>query len=240
MKKIPLTQGYFALVDDENYVWLSRYNWCVSGGYAVRTLYVSKNKYTLQRMHRLILGLNYKDGKICDHINGNGLDNRQSNLRIVTSQQNSFNRKVGTGFVSAHKGVYWSSREDKWKASITIDGKFFHLGYFVDEIEAAKCYDKVSLCEFGKFAKINFQRKDYRRSDLISAQSVIDKRNSKKTSQYRGVCWDSQRHKWMTYIKHKGKNIFLGRFTSEENAAKAYNQAAKKLHKTKARLNDVK
>lgn len=89
-KEIQLTQGKVTLVDDEDYEWLSQWKWCAKDGrngnfYAFRA---SKNKSTY--MHRLILDT--PKGKVTDHINGNGLDNRRINLRICSYRENSHNK----------------------------------------------------------------------------------------------------------------------------------------------------
>ncbi len=102
---IPLTQGYFAIVDADDYERLSQYKWHVKvssyGCYAYRT----ENRKRIA-MHREIL--NAPPGMHCDHINHNGLDNRKANLRLCTPQQNSFNQKPRSNCTSRYKGVCWN------------------------------------------------------------------------------------------------------------------------------------
>jgi AP2 domain len=77
-------------------------------------------------------------------------------LRIVTHQENSFNRKKSLARSSKFKGVCWSKRESKWRSYIQINGKEIYLGLFFDEVEAAKTYDEAAKKLFGEFACTNF------------------------------------------------------------------------------------
>lgn len=154
MKKIPLTQDKFALVDDTDYEWLNQYSWHLKKmGYL---FYASTQINGIDwLMHRLILGLKYKDGIHTDHIDGDGLNNQRTNLRRCNAMQNQHNAKSRRGF-SRYKGVYRSNNRKKWIARIRIEKIKTHCGNFVDEIEAAKAYDKVAVKHFGRFAKTNF------------------------------------------------------------------------------------
>jgi hypothetical protein len=90
-----------------------------------------------------------------DHIDGNGLNNQRTNLRPVTEAQNSANRKKTGGRTSTFKGVNWQKHAQKWRAEIRVGGKNFHLGYFVNEQDAAKAYNAAALQHYGEFAKLN-------------------------------------------------------------------------------------
>ena len=160
MKKIKLTQGKFAIVDNEDYEWLNQWKWCYnSDGYTARGQWdpVTKKIITIL-MHRLIM--NAKKGEEVDHANHNTLDNRKCNLRICTKFQNMQNSKLQKNRSSKYKGVCWHKDNKKWKAYITYEGKRIHLGYYDIEEEAARVYDKKAIELFGKFAYLNFpQRK---------------------------------------------------------------------------------
>ena len=156
MKEIPLTQGYVALVDDEDYEELAGFSWC---GFPYRnTAYAfrggRKGESITVRMHRQIL--NVASGVYVDHINGNGLDNRRRNLRIATSSQNMGNMRSRTG-TSCFKGVYWDRSAGRWGASIQCNHERCFLGYFNNETEAAATYDKKAKELFKEFARLNLQ-----------------------------------------------------------------------------------
>lgn len=153
MKNIPLTQGKFAIVDDEDYEWLNQWKWHYNhNGYAVRFI-KNGNKKKYISMHRFIL--NTPINKLTDHINSNGLDNRRSNLRIVTSQQNATNRKTEIRNTSGFKGVMWNKASKKWRVVIEKDNKKIHIGMFEDINEACKIYNQKAKELFGEFARLN-------------------------------------------------------------------------------------
>jgi hypothetical protein len=156
MKKIELSQGKFALVDDENFEWLNRWNWVYGcRGYAVRTIHIKsregKRKTIMVWMHREVAKT--PQGFQTDHINGDRLDNRSENLRIVTSQRNKWNSSMPFNNTSGYKGV--SKRNNKWEASIHLNDKKFHLGYFSTKEEAANAYNEVAKQNFGDYSKLN-------------------------------------------------------------------------------------
>ncbi len=145
-KLIPLSQNKFAIVNDEDFEWLNQWKWyALSGGYkltyyAVRHLPQNHSKHI--HMHRLILDA--PSGKLVDHINGNGLDNRRENLRLVTGSLNQHNRiKLNNNKTSKYKGVRWHKRDKKWIAQIVFNGKQKYLGSFDSEFEASLKYQKV-------------------------------------------------------------------------------------------------
>jgi HNH endonuclease/AP2 domain len=155
MKEIKLTQGKFAIVDDEDFERVNQYKWCFQQGYALRGQWIKGEKITkIIGLHRFIM--NPKKDEFIDHINGNGLDNRKENLRIVTKQQNAFNSNKPITNTSGYKGVSFFRRDKKWRAVIKLNQKYVHIGYFDDKITAAKAYDKKAKELFGNFAKLNY------------------------------------------------------------------------------------
>ena len=155
MKRIKLTHGKFALVDDEDFEKIYKYSWhlkCTWGIYYAMGWEVSNGKHIL--MHRLIMGAK-KDQKI-DHIDGNGLNNQRKNLRFATNSQNQANcRKQKRKTSSKFKGVCWDNRDKRWLAYIKKDQKAYRLGSFHSEIKAARIYNKKAIELFGEFARLN-------------------------------------------------------------------------------------
>jgi len=148
MKKISLSQGKYALVDEADYGLISQYKWCISSaGYALSN--TPDRKQVI--MHRLIMGA--PNGKEVDHIDLNRLNNSRSNLRIVSRHENNCNRRAYSNNKSGYKGVSWKG--DKWRATITVNGIHKHLGCFIDKLEAAKAYNKAALTYHKEFAKVN-------------------------------------------------------------------------------------
>jgi hypothetical protein len=120
--------------------------------YAVACYVENGVKYNV-KMHRLIM--NPPEGMHVDHINGDGLDNRRENLRIVTPQQNCANSRKTIMGQSRFKGVAWCAGANKWRAYIAVDRKQQHLGLFADEIAAAEAYDKRAKEVWGEYARLN-------------------------------------------------------------------------------------
>lgn len=137
MKKIPLTQGKHALVDDEDYEWLNQWKWCFDK-YAIRRISRKNQKSTKIYMHRLIM----KPERLSDtdHINRNRLDNRRCNLRNVTHQQNAWNITIPKHNTSGFMGVSWHNKTRKWQVGIKLDGKRIYIGLFSQIQEAIDAY----------------------------------------------------------------------------------------------------
>ena len=158
MKHIKLTQGKYALVDDEDYSELIKYKWYANHRhgiwYAYTNIRTGKSRITIS-MHRFLL--NPPKGIQVDHRDHNGLNNRRTNIRICTHAQNIQNQRRKQGSkTSRYKGVFWNKKESYWYVQIKQNGKKLNLGSFLNEIEAAKIYDKKAEELFGEFANTNF------------------------------------------------------------------------------------
>lgn len=161
--KIPLTQNRYAKVDPADYLWLSQFRWCCKANrdtcYAIRHIQ-ERGRTKRIHMHRQIM--NTPDEMICDHKNHNGLDNRRTNLRNCTIEQNNANRrKRATGHgsrapSSRYLGVSWCPRRKKWASYIKHKGRAKNLGLFAIEEDAARAHDKAAWELWGEYACLNF------------------------------------------------------------------------------------
>jgi len=163
MKKIQLgghhkssrIHGY-ALVDDEDFEELNKHKWYAikdhNTYYAIR--HDKRDPNTLERksvrMHRILL--NAPSNMVVDHINGNGLDNRRSNIRLCTQSQNAFNQRKNIKNVSGYKGVGWHKQRKKWRAQIRINKKRIDIGHFSTPKLAHEAYIEAAKKYHGDFA----------------------------------------------------------------------------------------
>lgn len=153
MKRIPLTQGKFALVDNEDFNHLNQWKWCYHLGYAIRSIWIRKNKTRIIRMHRVIT--NCPAGLEPDHRDKNGLNNQKYNLRICTRTQNQMNAKRRSDNISGYRGVS-IHKDGHITVEIRINRKKTRIGTFPDLISAAKAYDTKAKELYGEFASLNF------------------------------------------------------------------------------------
>jgi hypothetical protein len=157
MKKLPLTRGLFAQVDDEDFSKVSRHKyravWNGSQWYAMRN-----SSRTLGPRRGIYLSreiLDAPDHLEVHHIDGDPLNNRRKNLELRTPKQNrrGFARKA-TGTTSRFRGV--RQNRGKWEANIQPVGGREYLGIFSSEESAARAYDAAAKRLFGEFAQLNF------------------------------------------------------------------------------------
>jgi len=149
---IPLSRGLFALVDGWNYERLNRYKWHAEKNR--KRFYARRREGNRNiRMHTEVFG-HVPAGKILDHINRCGLDNRESNIRAITPRENSYNTELPSNNQSGFRGVF--RLNGRWIASISDYYKTVYLGSFGDITDAAMAYDQAARKLRGEFAQPNF------------------------------------------------------------------------------------
>ena len=152
-KKYP---GRFAIIDAWAAPLIQCFNWYPKkrGGNSGSIYPATYFDGQYLRMHRLLTDPG--EGFVPDHINGNTLDNRLSNLRVCSPSENTQNRVKKSEASSRFKGVYRDKGREKWRARIMVDGVPVHIGMFSDERDAARAYDKLASRLHGEFARLNF------------------------------------------------------------------------------------
>jgi hypothetical protein len=211
-KQIPLSRGLFATVDDGDFEWLNQWNWsALKVGklrvkyYAVRTVREDGKSRTVL-MHRLIGGAT--KGTVTDHRDGDGLNNRRSNIRVCTQASNSLNHvghsdRAGSRF----KGVYWHKQNSRWVADFR--GKY--IGSFGSEEDAARAYDQAAMTYSPVFALPN---SGAGREFCGTMPDAPPKRRVTSSGAY----WHRRHNKWQARTP---KKKHIGYFTTKEEALKA-------------------
>ena len=163
MKLLPLTKDKFALVDDDDYYWLSQWNWFAveikNIWYARRSkkkgVLRSNEKYEIY-LHRIVMkcsNINF----VIDHLDKNGLNNQKENLRICTKSENNKHTSSHKNSSSQYLGVSYDKNRNKWSANLMNNGKRILFKRYNTEIEAAKAYDITAKTQFGVYANLNFK-----------------------------------------------------------------------------------
>ena len=156
MKQIPLTQWKITIVDDEDFIELNKYKWWAikqwNKFYAARKIVLDGGKRRLLSIHSFLM--NTQKWLDTDHINGDGLDNKRSNLRVCTRGENQMNRWKQNNNTSWFKWVCWHKLANKWLAYISINWKRKHLWYFSDKLEAYEAYCEACIKYHWEFAHL--------------------------------------------------------------------------------------
>lgn len=154
MKYIELLHGLRTLVDDRDFRSLSSHKWYVSrNGYVYRPTERHENGKAIKSadyLHRVVMGA--PSGMVVDHINGNKLDNRKSNLKVVTQSENNMNAKMTSRNTSGIRGVSWSKHYQRWVPRIAVRGKEIYLGRYKTKEEAARVYEQASREYHGEYS----------------------------------------------------------------------------------------
>jgi hypothetical protein len=229
MKELKLSNG-IAIVDDEDFEELSRYNWWINSYGYVASKRKIDGKWKQVRMHRIIM--NPQKDEVIDHINKIKHDNRKCNLRICTQKQNSKNKSVDKDKIhSKYKGVTKDSKNNNYSARIKNDKKSIYIGTFTNEIAAANAYNYYANIYHKEYAGINecipFMTKE-EWENFKTKKIFGDKMHSK----YIGVSWHKRNNKWTATIYFNNKSKSLGYFDSELDALQARNKELEKIGMT--------
>lgn len=220
-----------AIVDDADYPLVSGVTWYLyAGKYAAHP--------TLGYMHRFLLGLKKGDGALVDHINRDPMDNRRENLRVCNRLQNNANRGSNVARGDLPKGVRKAKgKSGGWNAYINIHGKQHYLGAFNTLAEAAAAYNGAAAVVFGEFAYFNERPAPELDDSPRDVAPHPQPRALGKSSKYRGVTWDTWTKSWSAKLTHNGKTLIRKRFKTEEEAARACDEASIRAFGDRAILN---
>lgn len=155
--EIPLSQGYVALVDDEDAEQVKAYKWFAHVSGDGKRVYVKRKKRVNEGEGHILLHrwlTNAPSDMDVDHINRNTLDNRRSNLRLATSAQNAANRSPNSG--RRFRGISFDPKYNKWCVQLRVNRRLRYFGRYESEEEAARVYDRAASEAFGEFAYLNF------------------------------------------------------------------------------------
>lgn len=160
-KELVLSQGLVAIVDDWQYERASQWKWHAQRGkgtwYAARSEWHPPHKKKIY-LHAFLTSAPH--GSKVDHIDGNGLNCTDHNLRVCSNAQNMRNRGKNSNNTSGFKGVKHNkgSKQNPWQAEIWVDGECAYLGTYRTAEEAAAAYDRAAIAMHGEFAKLNFPK----------------------------------------------------------------------------------
>lgn len=229
-KKIPLQNGMVATVDEEDYERCMHHNWTICSGnittFKVHST-IDGEKVTLQSFIKKA-----DKGSVLSFDNLNRLDFRGVNIVKRSKAEMLRNSKGDRDSSSKYKGVHWVKSRKKWRADIRVDGKTVYLGVFSDEDDAAKAYNSAVLKFWGEDCYLNIIGENNNCLDLTFPKRTVYRKRKGSKSSYLGVVYNKSKG-WSAKLKE----IHLGSFLTETEAAKAYDKKAIELHGDKAILN---
>jgi hypothetical protein len=240
MKHIPLINGGYSVIDDDDYELVNQFKWRLDpSGYAKRTTRLPDE--TDRLMHRLIM--NTPKGMLTDHRNGEKLDNRRENLRVCTNSQNTRYRLTHRSNKNGLREVCYCDQTGKWKAYATQNGKQLWLGRYDELQDAINARDSAVMTIEPDFSIPNSHNQVIVESLSEEARrSRVDRRRkfelvSNNTSGYRGVSKSKRDGNWRAYIGFEKQHIWIASTDDPTESAYIYDQVALQLRGDKAVLN---
>lgn len=228
VKSIYLQDGEEIFVDDEDYERVSQYTWTKVFSHNSRNIVTRKNQKIISLVPYIQKG-SYQLIK-----------NNDFTKRNITNKGNSQRwMKPGWKGSSKYKGVYWNKQHKKWKATINLENKNKHLGYFVNEDDAAQAYNQAVLDCWHGGGYMNIIGEDNRSEQRVYKTKQNQPNRRKGCSNYRGVTINKKTNRILSQLQYKKKACHIGVFGHTNQAALAYNKCAIYLHGDDAILNDV-
>lgn len=231
---------HICLIDKESYnIYVNGASlWLYQGNTKLYVGYYDKLDGKSKPLHRKIMG--EPKGLAVDHIDGNGLNNCATNLRVCTNRQNSMNQKLSIANTTGFKGVRLIKGKGLYAAVIGVNGKDIVIGRYKSIYKAALKYNEMAIKYHGEFAKIN----ELTPAQIEEADKRFDRRiNINNTTGYRGVCVSKYKNNIYfvatIFDRGKKKNEYLGQFKTAKEAAMAYNSAAIRIKGENAELNKI-
>jgi AP2 domain/HNH endonuclease len=145
------TDGTPFTIDEEDFEFVSSRAWYSNRSrratYVITVDRPSKDRVSL---HRLLLDA--PEGRMVDHIDGNGLNNTRGNLRLCSAFENQHNTRLRLNNTSGYKGVDWHRRSGRWRARVRVNHKTHHLGLYDTPEQAAEVARAFREKVHGEFA----------------------------------------------------------------------------------------
>ena len=207
------------LFDKEDYPKIVPYTWGTDAyGYIVAHYRDSNGERKSIKMHRLVMDATDPDIHI-DHIGHDLADNRKSQLRIATRNENMHNTKLSKSNTTGRTGVYYDKDRGRWRAAIRVNGKLIYLGLYDSFEEACKAREMAENTYF----------KEFKCNDDPSPDEVISitthRLSTANKSGHTGVCFDSSRNNWRAFLTVNGKQLSIGAYPTYEEACIAREEA---------------
>lgn len=235
VKKMRANKEYEVILDSAGLKLFNEHNWCVRKVknlfYLYRCIHFKRKKIKTIHFHREILGIT-DNSVLIDHINHNGLDNRISNLRICTKQQNCANTRKMTLKSSKYKGVSWHSKNQMWIARVRKLNNL-NIGSFDSEKKAAMAYDYFAIKAFGDFANTNFNKEFYKNFEL---NNLLSLKSEVTITGYKNITLTKQ-NTYNVNLAYNRKKLNLGTFKNIEAAINKITDF--RLNEMKEKLNKI-
>jgi hypothetical protein len=188
------------------------------------------------------MGIQVPAGHVIDHIDRDPLNCRRDNLRLATRSQNNANQAPRKDNTSGFKGVCWSRNVRAWQAQLQSGKSKEGLGLYATAFEAALAFAIAARKAWGEFSWVNMHPNLYEGKTEAELDAMAPARIGRCASPgegksgYRGV-YVHHTGRYAAYIQHQRKKRHLGMFATADEAAQAFDRAARQLRGSRARLN---